>query len=219
MANAVQTLYEACQATFCQREALHSSLALQPVRSQLDCIKPCDVGLDENFFSQLGQGFGFSGTLNDQNGWYSSVNRWCPPISYIHIYECDDFSMGIFCLPTSAVIPLHDHPGMTVLSKLLYGSMHVKAYDWIGTSVQMDQLQLLDILVPPYSTLDGRDCTYYRDFPYSSHYDGPSDNWDIDSIKHGLAWLKKLQFHDDFVLKTAPYRGPRIVCREGFSVS
>ena len=35
----------------------------------------------------------------------------------MHIFEDSVISLGIFQLPMGASIPLHDHPGMTVISR------------------------------------------------------------------------------------------------------
>ncbi|ETV88971.1 hypothetical protein H257_00392 [Aphanomyces astaci] len=53
------------------------------------------------------------------------------PIRYIEVYEDADISMGIFVMPPGTTIPLHNHPQMTVISRVLYGSMQVNAFDLV----------------------------------------------------------------------------------------
>ncbi len=52
-------------------------------------------------------------------------------VTFLEIFDDPSLTMGIFCFPSGASIPLHDHPGMNVLSRLLFGTMEVQSYDWV----------------------------------------------------------------------------------------
>ncbi|KAJ8396007.1 hypothetical protein AAFF_G00025390 [Aldrovandia affinis] len=52
-----------------------------------------------------------------------------PPVTYMHICETEAFSMGVFLLKSGASIPLHDHPGMNGMLKVLYGKVRIRCFD------------------------------------------------------------------------------------------
>ncbi|XVE60517.1 hypothetical protein DITRI_Ditri05aG0135300 [Diplodiscus trichospermus] len=119
----IQMLYDACNYVFSQKE-LPTFQQIQSLKNILNAFEAVDVGIDE--FNLDGSP---SSSPKINNGLISG--QGVSEITYIHIYECDHFSIGVFCFPAGKTFPLHDHPGMTVLSKLLYGSVYVKAYDWV----------------------------------------------------------------------------------------
>ncbi|KAF8682100.1 hypothetical protein HU200_045080 [Digitaria exilis] len=93
------------------------ALLLYGGRGVPDKIGPDDVGLGEElrFFNEVNT----TGRKNE------------PIISCKPIFQCKNFEIAVFFLPQGTVMPLHDHPGMTVFSKLLIGSAHIEGYDWI----------------------------------------------------------------------------------------
>lgn len=52
-----------------------------------------------------------------------------PPVTYMHIYETEGFSLGVFLLKSGTSIPLHDHPGMHGMLKVLYGTVRISCMD------------------------------------------------------------------------------------------
>lgn len=64
----------------------------------------------------------------------SPADTTTPPVTYMHICETDEFSMGVFLLKRGASIPLHDHPGMHGMLKVLYGKTRITCFDRLDRS-------------------------------------------------------------------------------------
>ena len=50
------------------------------------------------------------------------------PVKYIPIWKDYIFTMGVFILKSGTEIPLHDHPGMTGLVRVLHGDASIQSY-------------------------------------------------------------------------------------------
>merc|ERR1719367_600064 len=55
-------------------------------------------------------------------------------IGYQEVYSGPDLTLCIFLLRAGARLPLHDHPGMHVYGRLLFGRMRVQSFDFDAPS-------------------------------------------------------------------------------------
>lgn len=100
---------------------------------------------------------------------------------YVPVCETSRFHICMFLLKPHARIPLHDHPGMTVVSRVMTGSLRVVSYDKQGRheadlaegasaslfpdvrnihefTAYDECTTILDVIVPPYQG----PCTYFK---------------------------------------------------------
>jgi len=88
---------------------------LKPLQTLVDEIQFCDVHLPARLFSN-----------SDQSE--ASSNQ----VEYFSVYEDEIVTVGVFIIRSGAKIPLHDHPDMTGIIKVLHGKLEINSYDVIN---------------------------------------------------------------------------------------
>ena len=67
-------------------------------------------------------------TQQNKNLFYENINQF----DYLDILENKpEYNIGVFLIPKGSRIPLHDHPNILVISKIIFGNVLIKSYDRI----------------------------------------------------------------------------------------
>ena len=101
-------------------QAPSSIATLDPIIRALDTLQPVDVGLGPSTLRSL---------------------RGTTAVRCQHVYSAGLFDIDIFIFPPYASIPLHDHPHMAVLSRVLLGHVEMTAFDLIEPNVDEPSAQ------------------------------------------------------------------------------
>ncbi|KAL7197938.1 hypothetical protein ACSBR2_020460 [Camellia fascicularis] len=92
--------------------------------------------------------------------------------------------------------------GMSVLYPTSGGNIH--AFTAITSCV------VLDVMGPPYSKDDGRDCSYYRDTPYNALSNGEKNTVAKEGGGDSYGWLEEIEMPEDSQMDGIEYLGPPI---------
>ncbi|KAF0923759.1 hypothetical protein E2562_006720 [Oryza meyeriana var. granulata] len=119
--SALQRLVNECRVLLDGSESAPAPTTVSRILGLLNGIEPDDMRFDADF--------------DASEVMKAAARSPTPVIGGKYMYECENFTVAIFYLPPGTVMPLHDHPGMTVFSKLLTGSAHVQSFDWVSPAV------------------------------------------------------------------------------------
>lgn len=121
MTSHINTVLKQALTTFtCKSELFKTNLSV--LTTLLDKVKPEDVNLNSQF---------------SEASFWSLPNK--APVSCIDIYEDKNVTLGIFVLKPGGQLPLHNHPEMYGLIKVLLGKIKITSY-----SLNTENTQLID---------------------------------------------------------------------------
>lgn len=113
MAGHINLLLKQAVTTFSMPAKTNFPKNIEKLKCLLDKTKGSDLGLhsEHDIFKQ---------------------ESWChpgkAPVTYVQIYDDDAVSVGVFIVAENMKLPLHDHPHMHGLIKVIYGTLKISSY-------------------------------------------------------------------------------------------
>ncbi|GBL93263.1 2-aminoethanethiol dioxygenase [Araneus ventricosus] len=118
MSSIVELIAKQAQATFSRSITEESFLEnLTKLIKNVNKVRASDLKLNKDTLR----------TINSDND-----DKRLAPVTYIEVAENKTFSMGIFLLRSGARIPLHDHPGMHGVLKVIQGTVKITSYSAVS---------------------------------------------------------------------------------------
>jgi cysteamine dioxygenase len=76
--------------------------------------------------------------LNIHNMQESESGGCKPPVIYISVYEDSNVTVGIFIVKSGEKLPLHDHPHMYGILKVIAGTLKIQSYTLVSNNTDID---------------------------------------------------------------------------------
>jgi len=122
---------------------------LRELKQLMTGLKSSDLGLEHSETIK-----GTSGRRSPLSGLFRRTANEAP-VTYIKVLEDIDVSVGIFIVKAGSRLPLHNHPNMYGLLKVVYGMVDVKIYSkFEPKSGEEDKLELPTMLQEDPSLFD-----------------------------------------------------------------
>ncbi|XP_050533811.1 2-aminoethanethiol dioxygenase [Daktulosphaira vitifoliae] len=141
------------------------------------------------------------------------------PVTYIEVYEDNNVSIGIFVLREGAKIPLHDHPYMYGVLKVIHGKVKIQSYTPKQTLYNQLNECIIDVIKLPPLIVNESDepcvlCPTEGNIHQVDIVDGPAAFIDIlappyrteipDVGKRNCRYFKEVNVSDDLKLVVIP---------------
>lgn len=127
MASLIDAVKRQALVTFSSKlSALSFEENLTKLKHLVSKVTSGDVKLDKSLLT------GVESDSEYKEGWCQ--NRLAP-VTYIEIFENSDVTIGIFVLKSGARLPLHDHPLMHGVLKVIHGTVHILSYSPVSSRV------------------------------------------------------------------------------------